>query len=471
MKKKLSEIFDEARPHELDQFSDEIHAPELPDEVLASVKGKVYAKTKLKKEKKNTKGVWLRFGSLAACLVLIVSAVIVVPMMREDIEPYIPTEDGWSPIIGANVRDVVLSADEVGKVFDMETDGNGTNQYTKIYASSPEYLGLDPLPNAEYLPLYSTNHFTLSKSEFQNFIDEYWDSATAFFAIDTKNYEIEKGETWAGAIYYAAKVSENEKYLRFTAVGNKFCFRYYDFCEDRLKINDSMVSILESDTDEQIKEKLQETIATVCASFGKQYTNIKICRQYSYQQLDGITVYLYSDEETIFPSNFSESPMTSDYMTLTFHTDWGSGTRYDWGGSKDEAYLIEVSLNEIARPWNEYYTVDAKATMLTLEEAEQLLEKGYVFGGHSCPLCMAEQAYVDFSDYTYVDIEYVSDEKGEICIPFYAFYKYLGETQYGVRMYAKTYVPAVVVSGYDEYFESQKDSHRSNGSNGDYEVW
>ena len=38
MKKKLNEIFDEAKPKELDQFSDELNAPELPDEVLASVK-------------------------------------------------------------------------------------------------------------------------------------------------------------------------------------------------------------------------------------------------------------------------------------------------------------------------------------------------------------------------------------------------------------------------------------------------
>ena len=53
MKKKLNEIFDEAKPQELDQFSDELMAPELPDEVLASLKGKVYAKTNIKKDCKN----------------------------------------------------------------------------------------------------------------------------------------------------------------------------------------------------------------------------------------------------------------------------------------------------------------------------------------------------------------------------------------------------------------------------------
>ena len=121
-----------------------------------------------------------------------------------------------------------------------------------------------------------------------------------------------------------------------------------------------------------------------------------------------------------------------------------------------------VSLYEAAKNWNDYYDVTAKSKMLTLEEAEKLLEKGYVFGGHSCPLCMAAQPEVDFSDYTFVDVEYVSDENGKICIPFYAFYKRIGENEYGIDTYAKTYVPAVQVSGYEEYFESQKDNHRNN---------
>ena len=105
MKKKLNEIFDEAKPQELDQFSEELNAPELPHEVLASVKGKVYAKTKLKKDNKTSKSVWLRFGAIAACFLLIVSAVIVVPMLRED-NPgiIIPPDNGPNiPIVNVQV--------------------------------------------------------------------------------------------------------------------------------------------------------------------------------------------------------------------------------------------------------------------------------------------------------------------------------------------------------------------------------
>ena len=55
MKKNLNEIFDEAKPQELDILTDSLNAAELPDEVLDSIKGKVYAKSGLKKAKKSKK--------------------------------------------------------------------------------------------------------------------------------------------------------------------------------------------------------------------------------------------------------------------------------------------------------------------------------------------------------------------------------------------------------------------------------
>lgn len=49
MEKKLSEIFDQATPNELEQFSKELEFFELENEILSSIKNKVYAKTKLEK--------------------------------------------------------------------------------------------------------------------------------------------------------------------------------------------------------------------------------------------------------------------------------------------------------------------------------------------------------------------------------------------------------------------------------------
>jgi len=47
-------------------------------------------------------------------------------------------------------------------------------------------------------------------------------------------------------------------------------------------------------------------------------------------------------------------------------------------------------------------------------------------------------------------------------IPFYAFYKQIGTAENGNLIYAKTYVPAIKVRGYEEYFESQIQNHTAN---------
>lgn len=84
MKKTLNHIFDEANANEIENFVKQNAAPEVSADTLSAIKDKVYAKTNLKNERKPNKNVWLRFGAIAACFLLIISAVIVVPMLRED---------------------------------------------------------------------------------------------------------------------------------------------------------------------------------------------------------------------------------------------------------------------------------------------------------------------------------------------------------------------------------------------------
>ena len=78
---------------------------------------------------------------------------------------------------------------------------------------------------------------------------------------------------------------------------------------------------------------------------------------------------------------------------------------------------------------------------------------------------MAEQDAVDFSDYDFVDIVYIQsrnpNQASKDIIPFYAFYKKIGIAENGNEIYAKTYVPAIRVSGYEEYFKSQEAEHRN----------
>ncbi len=84
MKKTLNTIFDEANAGEIENLVKQNAAPDVSADTFSSIKDKVYAKTNLKKEKKTNKNVWLRFGAIAACFLLIVSAAIVVPLLRDD---------------------------------------------------------------------------------------------------------------------------------------------------------------------------------------------------------------------------------------------------------------------------------------------------------------------------------------------------------------------------------------------------
>ncbi len=414
---------------------------------------------KLKNKSSKSKIFWLRFGAVAACFLLIVGVIIVIPMLSDEpdpyvpyfdpaIQPYFPTGDAWSPIINSNVGEVVLSANEVGKVFDRLYDSVGTNQYERIYSPTTENLGITPLPNAEYLPIFSTSGKLPTQEEVYSFMSEYLDSTSALFDFDAE--EIVEKESGNGAPYYQVKSPNIRDYIVFSGANNSLYFTYVKLDGTPLGIKGEQISILESDTDEQIKEKLKDTLDRISSSFGKKYTDIKIIRGYQMHKFSSVQIYLYSPEETVLPPDFSDSPKTSNYISLTFFTD---------DDKIDEAVLSHVSFHQSIENWNEYYNIVAKAKMLTLKEAEELLKKGYVFGGHTCPICMSFQPEVDFSTYTCVDIEYISDRKGERFIPFYAFYKYIGQNRYGINTFAKTYVPAIEVSGYEEYFESQKSNH------------
>ena len=104
MKKTLNHIFDEANANEIENFVKQNAAPEVSADTLSAIKDKVYAKTNLKKERKTNKNVWLRFGAIAACFLLIVSAIIVVPMLREDDPGIIPNPDNDSNLPIVNIQ-------------------------------------------------------------------------------------------------------------------------------------------------------------------------------------------------------------------------------------------------------------------------------------------------------------------------------------------------------------------------------
>lgn len=407
----------------------------------------------------------IRWSAIAcACLAVIIGLTAILRGPKTPIEPWIPTGEPWRPVIAEGVSKIDLKASTLEELFFVMLNDGGTNAYKKVYAPNVEMLASAPIPQAEYLPIYRHPNADGNKVALKAFIDEYLPVAKNFFDFSTSEYTIEKHERWDGSIMYSTSLEENKSRLAFVCAGNSLYYYNSSWSsEKRLKINGEFVSILESDTDEDIKAKLSDLISLINQTHGKTYRDVKVVRTYDYSQFTSVYVYLYNAEDCMFPENFKDNPMCSEYVELEFHVSLGEGRYYNWEGEKNEAFLVTLSYNESLMDWNDYYRVKGKARMLSLDEAEELLAKGYVFGGHSCKLCMAEQKKVDFTEYDAVSFEYVHGENGMV-VPFYTFYKRLGTSTSDktgrIQEYAKTYVPAVEIEGLEEYFDLQAKKHK-----------
>ena len=178
---------------------------------------------------------------------------------------------------------------------------------------------------------------------------------------------------------------------------------------------------------------------------------------YSEYGADFITIYFY-DEGAHYLNSLRGTPI-SDYISISFDNNMNYS---DDIVSDSILTVANVRYCQSRIDVNETYALVAMAKKISVSEAEALLYNGYVFGGHVCKWCMEAQSKISFEGYDFVDIEYkfgYENAKPTDGIPFYAFYKNIGQSENGNTIYAKTYVPAVQVSGYKEYFESQVDEH------------
>lgn len=122
MKKTLNNIFDEANANELEKLVSQNAASEVSADTLSSIKNKVYAKTGITKAKtkKSIAFRWQSYVAVAACFLLIVSAVITLPMLLKDDQGgvFVPGTTNNS----GDVTPPVISAPDVIITFDSATD-------------------------------------------------------------------------------------------------------------------------------------------------------------------------------------------------------------------------------------------------------------------------------------------------------------------------------------------------------------
>ena len=356
-------------------------------------------------KKRRRKDIFARLAAATVCLSLIVTAgatlvlrkthesgtasgVASKPAVSESLESdeqYVPNAD--------EIR--LFSADEIAKMYKNETLSTvATNRYTEVCVAGDEFLDINDIPQKEYLEIYSIGEdLPLNEEEFEEFYDKMLPALKS--AIKEKTWNL-KSHLSEYSISSDGETDTNHvsfwQNARVFGVG--IYSSYYSKNDDLPKtyIYGEQIMIDQSLSDEEIIESIGTIKANLFKMFDTSFTDVKIIRLFNDNYLSRgliakeITVYFYNEAD--HPMNpYLPGPL-SDYISLRF----GNLPSFTHDVVSDSVLeVVDITYQKKREDPRELYSVSSYSPMISLEEAEALLEKGYVFGGHSCPICMANQ--------------------------------------------------------------------------------
>jgi hypothetical protein len=395
-----------------------------------------------RKTHKKQNPVWVKWAALAACLCLIFGMV----WYFLAITPAYPN--------------LVYTAQHIADVFPVTLDAGSTNAYEKIYVPSSEYLQLNTIPDAQKLPIYRFDigiDESLSQEELRTFISNNLSRYCNALGISVPDYEIPGEKS-----YWDITTPDNRYRFSVSNMQNwtSFSLRSTMETEDpTIFLNGYAVQVDQRQTDQEILASLENVKVQLFDIYDVSFSHARVVRDYSGGDnpygVNLIMVYFYDADAN--PLNSARGYPVSDYICIYF-----DNVRNFEGDFVSDTILSCADIN-YTNCGETLHAQIGTASMISLSEAEELLYKGYVFGGHSCPICMANQEKISFEGYDYVGFEYLvtPSNVGRIreWIPFYTFYKSIGTSKKGYTIYARTYVPAIEVSGLEDYFREQQQSH------------
>lgn len=416
----------------------------------------------ISKKNRKTYFPWKTLIASAACFCLLLTALISMPhLLRDTPDVTSPaTTNPSSPTSQGNNDKYVpfLSAYDVAGVLTSFADRDETNSYT-VEAYPKDYLAkVLNIPEGNSINLY--NYLTTgeepNQESLQSFSEKVYITLENALGISIPVGEFEKNDDYAGSFYYSSFTKTEDYVIR--AEENNLMDRVLVLPTgaNGIVFNGTTVRIDPLMADGDILEQFAPTAQIINTAFGTSFKDIAVIKSYHETTANGInriSIFLYNRESE--PNvTIGEIPL-SDYIHIEFshcQNDDGKGIKAGLVSYVQYRVPVEDRLIQVR-----------EEPILTLEQAEEMLKKGYVFGGHSCSLCMQNQEKVDFSEYDYVGFEYVmnidSSESARLCVPFYAFYKRLEPAPNGNETYAKTYVCAVPMTDIDTYFEIQTANH------------
>ena len=324
-----------------------------------------------------------------------------------------------------------LTARQMNSVFP-QTESAYTNQYTKVYTPDEKYLFLPELPQGEYVPIFSHRNtgLPLNEEELLRYRDEIVPKLTKAFGVTFRLTERwSHDSTWdSQTISYRsslenaiwASVTQRLTQTNVTISQNTQKNGYGEEYIAPLVINGQTIQIDQTKSDEEIIASLEGIKKELFDLFSVEFSDVQIKRHYTKIKyingvpsendpnvVDNICIYFYNKSDIYSSGYDNDSHQYTEYIRLNFHNTY---SYHDLTPSKDILQDVTVRFVKYRLPLNETVTAVGKAELLTVKEAEELLKKGYVFGGHSCPLCMRNQTAVDFESYDAVGFEYLMDQ-------------------------------------------------------------
>ncbi len=396
---------------------------------------------------------------LAACITLAV-AIVVVPigmMLAPEVPQKEPPED-------YPLRE--FSADEVAGIFNSYIM-DSTTKYSTIYVPSSDFLPLKPLNQDEYQLVYeykSAPKKALNREEFENFVSVCLSAFCDAAEFSVPSYQIEEHQRNNTYEVNLNDILNGFCFIDQTQTANWFAFSPDDNTTQKFQLDGIPVTVDQTKSDEEIIASIKELRKTLFEIFDVNFSDTKIVREYEGFDEYGVQflrIYFYNMSD--HPMNEITARPRSNYISLEFDNNInysGDIVSPDW--------LRKVDIRYCQNRTEDNTMTVAKVKTLPLERAEEYLSEGYVFSGHVCKLCESMQAAVDFTDYDYVSLSYffegytmTNKDKPRVALPVYVFYKYIGKAQNGNLTYAYTYVPAIEVSGMEEYFQHRLERYHS----------
>lgn len=419
------------------------------------------------------RGIILRAVAIAACVCLVIGALAVIPLFEREqpnppeqteTESTTPGEDVTLPPEPPVWEEAGLTAAQVASVFNRGIESVvPTSAYQKIKVASRDQLSVPPMLDAKYLEIFEnrTEYPAANPEAFRAFVDSFYPALIAALGAPDTAYEInvDKKDGSSDIMMevqnvYLAMIEREDGYT--VSIDNALS---YDAEAGPLwTLGGIPVQVDQRLSDEEMLASLQELKDVLFAIFGVEFTDVAINRYYSASRLSNLHITFYNQKDHTLNQ---EPRILSDSITINFDN------QKNFPGdivSDTVLQICNVYYTKYYQPAEQRFAIGAYAKRISLEEAEQLLYKGYVFGGHACPLCQEAQDPVSFEGYDYVGMTYefaydVETWRETMAIPFYVFYKQIGTDENGKLIFAKTYVAAIEVSDYDAYFEIQQSNH------------